>query len=886
MSTALHLVAYELGFIAVLAAVGSAPVSFALPHRRARIALWPVAGSAIAAIVLLSVALVLPMRVAAWAILLPLAVASLAIALFLEKDSLKQLAGEAIIPASFGALGLALADAAPIARGTLGPISLAIFDAWDYIPMDTWLQFHSSRDHVSPRSTNLVDLFGSGAATGHVRIGISVVNAAFASLFRAHPDETHLAFLATLFALIPAGIWFLARSLGAGRWASGFGAAFGLSAAIFTLVADSTLGNLYALVIAPLAVFLGIHGITTRSRRELVLGAVVVAGLVAVYPEFLTLVGTTVLLGLFLNLAWSWHEKPRDLKSIVPSLATSVGTYVLVLAVVAPVAAVRAAHYLKGLAHDSPTYALLPARSLNLRDGGAWAFGVLHLYQLPRFSLLSDEKTALAIGLPVALAIVLIAGIIGTGRRGVAEVGSPIAISIAFGLITYGRFQHGHCEYCEWKSLTFALPFIGLGLALGSQWALASLGKVGSASMAVVAVATLFVLAYADVKLVQALYRSPAFVSSAERRLASDVSQLREPRTILLEGADASAAPAFTLPATYYLLRTDDRDRISVDSPAYASAYLHSYLEPKGTYSPRYRFVFTTFPGIQNGRRLIETRGPYGLFRRTRFDVSVSQSGWAWDPTEGAGAIPWLQTTSVLSVASPIATPGSLLALLDRPQGGFDSIELRATGGRSATMRTADGEIVCANIHFKRGRNVVFADPHFLASPPVVGRATESDPVPPPPKVIGLKAVVASRLPCATSAQKYGERFWLTNGWFPPEADPQGSFRWIGTSAGALIETNGRREVLVGTASSLLHQRRLSFAVGGHVFATVTVPPIPKVQAFRVNLPASRIAQSIRITASPRAESAKRVNPADTRNLAVLIHNLRMIGTQRDRAAP
>jgi hypothetical protein len=201
-------------------------------------------------------------------------------------------------------------------------------------------------------------------------------------------------------------------------------------------------------------------------------------------------------------------------------------------------------------------------------------------------------------------------------------------------------------------------------------------------------------------------------------------------------------------------------------------------------------------------------------------------------------------------------------------------------------MRTADGQIVCADVHFRRGRNVVFADPHFLESPPVVGRATESDPVPPPPKVIGLKAVVAGRLPCATSAQKYGEQLWLTNGWFPPEADPQGSFRWIGTSAGALIETNGRREVLVGTASSLLHQRRLSFAVGGHVFATVTVPPIPKVQAFRVNLPASRVAQSIRITASPPAESAKRVNPADSRDLAVLIQNLRMIGAQKDRAAP
>jgi hypothetical protein len=297
-----------------------------------------VVGSAIAAIVLLSVALAVPMRIAAWGVLLPLAVGSLGIALVLERGSLEQLSREAIIPASLAVVGLALADAAAIARGTVGPISLAIFDAWDYIPMDAWLQFHTTRDHVSQRTTNLVDLFGSNVATGHVRIGISAVNAAFASLFGAHPDETHLAFLAILFSLIPAGIWFLARSLGAGKPASAFGATFGLSASIFTLVADSTLGNLYALVIAPTAVVLAIHGLVMRSKRELALGAVVLAGLVAVYPEFLTFVSVAVLVGLFLNAVWSWRGKPRDLTTTFTSLAIGAVTYVLVLAAVSPVA--------------------------------------------------------------------------------------------------------------------------------------------------------------------------------------------------------------------------------------------------------------------------------------------------------------------------------------------------------------------------------------------------------------------------------------------------------------------------------------------------------------------------------------------------------------------
>jgi hypothetical protein len=484
------------------------------------------------------------------------------------------------------------------------------------------------------------------------------------------------------------------------------------------------------------------------------------------------------------------------------------------------------------------------------------------------------------------LTVILFAGIVAAGRRGVGEVGLPIAIAIAFGLVTYRRFQHGHCEYCEWKSLTFALPFIGLGLALGSEWVLRSLGRPGSAALAVVAVAAVAALAHSDVKLAQALYQSPAAVTSGERRLASDVGKLPRPRTILLEGADATAAPAFTLPAGYYLIQTHDRDRISVDSPAYASAYVHPYLEPNGTYTAAYRYIFTRFPGLQTGRRVIETNGPYGLFRRAKFDVSVSQSGRAWDPKDGPRAIPWLQTRTVLSVASPFATSGSLLARLDRPAGVADSLDLGATIGRSETMQTADGEFVCADMRFRRGRNVVFADPHFLAPPQVTRRATESDPVPPPPKVIGLKVAAASQLPCTSAAQEYGERLWLDGGWFPPEADSQGSFRWMRSSSAAYVSGKGSRKiVLAGTAGSLLRRRQLSFAVGGRVFARVAVPPIPNTRAFRVELPRSRANQSIQITASPGAEPASSVNPADTRKLAVLIHDFRIL-RRKAQAAP
>ena len=53
----------------------------------------------------------------------------------------------------------------------------------------------------------------------------------------------------------------------------------------------------------------------------------------------------------------------------------------------------------------------LPARPMTLTDGPAWAFGLLHLYQLPRFDLLSTPKIAIAIIVPLLLVAVILVGV-------------------------------------------------------------------------------------------------------------------------------------------------------------------------------------------------------------------------------------------------------------------------------------------------------------------------------------------------------------------------------------------------------------------------------------------------------------------------------------------
>src|SRR5204862_6318589 len=116
------------------------------------------------------------------------------------------------------------------------------------------------------------------------RIGVEAVNAAAASLFRAEPDRTHLPFLAALFSLLPLSIWFVARVLGARPVGAAVASLFGLSPALLVLVDDSALANLAALALIPSVLLLGALWLRRGGFGTLALSAVVMAGVVAVYP--------------------------------------------------------------------------------------------------------------------------------------------------------------------------------------------------------------------------------------------------------------------------------------------------------------------------------------------------------------------------------------------------------------------------------------------------------------------------------------------------------------------------------------------------------------------------------------------------------------------------
>lgn len=875
MSAASFLIVASVAYLALFAAVGSAPALVLACELPSRLVLAPILGFAIAACGLTTLALVMPMRTAAWVVLLPGALVSLGFSLNRRlRPSLGDLR-EAAVPGLLAVLAVLLAILPAALHGTRGPLALAVYDGWGYIQTDAWLQGHRVGDElpVDAPADDMSLTYGHSAAGGDQRIGVSAVNAAASSLLGVPPDESHLPFLAALFALVPLAIWVAARGLGVGRLPAALGACFGLSPAVLSLVADSTLGNLAAVVLVAPALFFLSGVLFGGSWRDAALTAVFVGGLLAVFPEFMPPLVVAGGGGAVLAVLAVRGRSGRQ-QALLEIGRRSAFLAVGALAV-APVAAERAFGYVRQIMGAGPAvYDSLPARGLSLENGGAWAFGVLHVYQLPRFELLSEPKQAVAMGLPVALAALVAVGAWWAWPRSTVLLLLPAGAAIALGLYAYGEYQRGHCEYCLWKSLTFLLPCLGLGVAYGVQQLLAWL-RPGAGFLLLAAGGFLAVvtLSYSNTELTRARYESPAIVHEDLRRVAHAADSLPASANVLVEGLNSTAALGFNVPASYFLLRRDADADVSLDTEGGGVQYLGPQLPPPEYYSSRYTHVLSSFPGIRSDRKPIAAAGGYALYERADVDVAVMRAGYAVDPSEEERAVPWLTGHFDLWVSSSLARRRSLILDLAPAPANGGRVLLDRAGTPLAALK--DGSRMCVDLVLPTGLTILSGVSEFASPPPLGGRATETDPVPPPPKALGLRGIRAEERDCASLLPGGLPEVRFGAGWHGKEYGPGGqSARWMSTSATTVIGSAGgfRPAVRITTvATSFAVPRRLTIRLEGRLILSLSVPPSPHSRPVSFRVPAGRGPAAVTFVAAPGAQSATLVNPADERMIAVYV---------------
>jgi hypothetical protein len=880
MSAPVHLAVYTFAILGLLTAIGIGP-ALLLGNRIPSSALMaPALGFAITAAVLVSLSYEITMSAGAWLVVFPLACCSVIVAVAVARRRHVDMR-EIAIPIGIGVLGLTFSCTPGFLLGTTGPTTLMVLDAWGYIPADLWLQHHTAVASLPQEALryDLISTDGHYWMGGDNRIGSMVVGASLASLLGTSPDQTHLALLAVLYAIGPSSIWVLARSAGVGRLAASFGAAFGLSPALLMLVFDSTEANLIGLAIAPLALLLVARAVIGGSLREAVLAAVLIAGLVASYPEYLlpfALVAILAIVAVAICESLSRQAGPRQLGAI--GLRT-LGIAAAALAIT-PVATHRMLGFLPSV-RNIATIGDLPPRWLTVNDFGAWLFGILNLYQLPRFDVLSPTKTAIAIVLPVILTAFIVFGLARRIETELAVIAAGLIVPLPLGLYVYGQFQHGHCQYCMWKSFTFMLPFLGAGVALGTDRVLAVTSRLSGGKLRMVvliplggiALLSLASMGNANIHVIEATYESTTYFPTSLRLLAADARRLMpHSANMLIEGSDSAHNPPYATSTMYYAAHDMNNPRLSFDVDPFGTYELGAPLGFAAYYSPRYEYVLTAFGGVKNGRKVLARRSNFALERRAPVDVAITHAGWALDPREGYAAIPWIAGPFTLRISSTRDARTAITVTIRRPLRDHPTLQfLDADGHPQRTSYSSDSSSFCTVATVAAGLATVRVQPSFDQPPPVVGRATETDPLPAPPKAVGVASVRGKIGNCPASYRQQASAIVYGSGWFAPEPEPPDRYRWMGTTAKVAVGDAGEQRkalTLKSTVYSLAVPRHLTVTLDGRIIARITAPARSQAP-FSIHIPAGKGTAELEFRAAPRAAAASQVTPGDTRVLAV-----------------
>jgi hypothetical protein len=667
VSGAAAVLALTSAWIVLLGALGSGPAAlFAGPH--ARLLLAPPLGLALGASLCASASLALPMRTAAWVILLPAALVSSVVAVYARQRRPLLTATAPLVLATAGVL-LALAPA--LLKGTTGPFTYAVADVWGAVTKGLWLAGNDvlSQPELDQLRGRLAELAGAVAIDAPQRIALPALSTAGASAFGIGPAEAYYPLSCVVFGLVPISVWLVARRVGASLAAAMIAAVYGSSAATLTLVVDGAAENLAGVALAPLVVLFTSESVASAGRDSIVRAGLAWAGVVSIYPEYVPALGAISLVVVAV---------------LRPPLATAsrrlAGVAGLTL-LVAPYSCVRAVDYYLWL--GDPSFSSGASRDLTLETTGAWAFGILHLYQLDHFDLLSPPKQAVALGLPLALVAVAALGLVRAPRRTRALVGIPALLAVGTAVFLY-RIVNDQ-EYALWKLLLLALPFVAVAIALGLD-ALAA-GPTRPAALAIVA-AALFTIFYGDVEFTRLVHDRASFASEEARSVAAALQDEPKPHVVFLEGAEAMPYPLADYIGLYTAFTAVGSVAVgyaAIGAPAGQGSQLLGGQPPgKGYLQEPYRYVLTTFAGLDSGRRIVASRGRFALEKRAPIDVLVAGVD-AWTGT-GERVLPYATGPFELWVSA--ARPGKArveVALAGQGALAFSTGRSRDIGGSRCT---------------------------------------------------------------------------------------------------------------------------------------------------------------------------------------------------------
>ncbi len=760
------LVGVVLALVGIVWAVGAGPAAALGRQAVSRIVLAPLVGLALCAALLTSAAAVMPLGVAAYAVLVPAIVLSLIAAVVLLVRRRERPAPlDVAIPLAIAVAGALIALAPGLRIGSAGPYTGALRDAWWYVAMGDWLRDHTVWD--TPTDTVwLHDLMG---ATGWValqvnaRLGLTAVVPTVAELLGVSTDVALYPVMVLQFGLLPLALWASARAIGLGRVAAAVAALLGLGALPLSLVFDTALGNLAGLIFTPLVIAYGIRAARADGWSDIALAAIFGAALVSSYPEFVpAVIVVAVLAGAWV--AWRAFRR-RHLRSL-RAPARRLGFVAVGVAILAPFALIRLVDYL--LWADAATSSIVD-RGLSPRTIGAWATGLMHPYQLGEIATLSPLMQVLLVLGPLFILALAVGGAFARRDAGdVVLVLVPIAVAVVLGLYVFrtGATDGGNCQYCLAKALTFGVPALAIGVGAGVQ-ALVVLARTGrrvpralAAGGLAVTAAMAVAMGVGTTHMSQTIVDTSAYVPPEARALSADGERLGVKGGVFIEGIEATGDLVYFLPALYQTV-TKIPGAYPVYDGFWGAGYdLHLLANPisvgrnhpyQDYEDPDYRYVLSTYSGLDTGREVLARHGRYALERRAPVDVTVTRTEkivGGPDRLAATAARPVMNGPVQLRVASPRAGVGHVTVTAEGPESAPRAFLATADPAVAAVVHSLGeaGPTTCFTVDLRRGFTQFDVLPAGGAATPMTFTSTRAGtgacPAPERPVVVPPAAVV------------------------------------------------------------------------------------------------------------------------------------------------
>ncbi len=612
--------------LTILTALGSGPATLLKEKLSApvRFALMPVIGLCAGSCVFTTLLAIFPASSTFWLVPL-LAVASVTASVVLarwRRNRGSQHRRENTASARKGfceylkVLLVALIVALPLSyallqRDSVGPTTFEVYDMADYIAFQDGAQLQSLHEATATAGsdTNFVQILYSTLAGAAQEAEISPLAANVNELLGLHATDTVSAFVIAV--LVAGGLGIFAAisiALGFTSWFAVFGGCLFAGPFFMQLFFDGSEGAMAGLVVLVPLGALGVIAARCRRLRCLVPFSICLAGLIDFYPILLEVVGVAA--GASLAVAGIKSLRARDWKTLVGGGSRLV--IVVVLTYLFDVVGFGRAYHV--IAHSMQTnFAAVgfPQYQLHVDLIPGWILQTVGFYSFATTSTPSIGTVAMWLA-PAAI----IVGVLFALRR---NLFAGIALAgICTGVLA-GAYQllHGHCSYCEDRSLlplaVISMFVVGLGLAtLARQGARLASG------------AALVILALAAGSIAYSAYNEFSRFSTYSYFLQAPVRQAlnhlpSHPGSVDVEGFGASTEAAGELPIVYDLVeeKTSGRVSLAADQPSLGLAYFGVYPLDSPVFNPSYQYVLTRVPGIATNRRVIARSAGVALERRT-----------------------------------------------------------------------------------------------------------------------------------------------------------------------------------------------------------------------------------------------------------------------------